>query len=255
MTTNLPSLVRNLQRRGARRRDGLAVLEGIRLVEEAVAAGLEFRGALVSPSLDATERGARLRRTLADRAVPTLVVSDGELAALADTDTPQGLLAVVQPPRWSLTGLRPVKGAPVVVLDGLQDPGNVGALLRTAWALGAAGAAALPGTVALSHPKVLRGAMGATFRFPHVRCRPNALRAWLLGEQMTLWVADAHGTPVTRRAVPEHLAIVFGNEGAGVRSELRDLAARRVAVPLTRGVESLNVAVAAGILLHEVRRG
>lgn len=229
--------------------------EGVRLVEEAIAAGVEVRGVVVSPALEGTERGVELVRRLNDHAIPVLRLADRELEQLADTESPQGVVAVVRHPSWALADLRPARREPVVVLDALQDPRNAGAVLRTAYALGAAGAVALPGTVALTHPKLLRGAMGATFRLPAVRVQPDALAPWLVREEITLWIADARGTPVARLEVPDRLALVVGNEGAGVRRGLEQLSSTRVAVPLTRGAESLNVAVAAGILLYEVISG
>lgn len=254
MPSNLVSLVRGLQQRKGRRRRGLAVAEGIRLVEEALAAGITLRGAVASRALAASPRGAGLLRALADRAVPVEEVSEHQLEQIADTDTPQGIVAVLQPRRWTLADVRPHRGVPALVLDGVQDPGNVGTLLRTAFAMGAAGAVLLPGTADPANPKVLRAAMGATFRLPTATAAEGELRKWVGELGVTLWVAASEGTPLGRLAPPQCLAVVVGNEGAGVRPFLRELAAESVAIPLARGAESLNVAVAAGIILFEVRR-
>jgi TrmH family RNA methyltransferase len=255
MASNLVSLVRDLQRRKVRRRRGLAVAEGVRLVEDALAAGVPLQGALVAGELATTPRGAALLESLAGHAVPVVEVTSRALGQLADTDTPQGVIAVLEPPRWRLADVQPRRGAPVVVLDAVQDPGNVGTLLRTAFALGAAGAVLLPGTAEPSNAKVLRAGMGATFRLPWAPAVDGEFRAWAQQLDVTIWVATADGTPVGRNAPPERLALVVGNEGAGVRPAIRELAAATVAVPLARGVESLNVAVAAGIVLFEGRRG
>ena len=254
MQPNLVSLVRDLQRRKGRRRRGLAVAEGVRLVEEALAAGVRLHGVVAADDLDAGARGASLLQTLASHDVPVVTVTGHTLEQLADTDTPQGVLAVMEPPRWSLGDVRPAHRAPVLVLDGVQDPGNVGTLIRTAFALGAAGAILLPGTAEPSNPKVLRAAMGATFRLPWATATDADFRGWVRTADAAVWAGSADGTPVGRLAVPERLVLVVGNEGAGVRPAVRELARASVAIPLARGAESLNVAVAAGIVLFEVAR-
>jgi TrmH family RNA methyltransferase len=252
MPSNLISAIRNLQQRKGRRRRGLAVAEGVRLVEEALSAGVIFRGALVSPALAGSARGEDLLGDLATHAVPVEEITDRALVDLADTETPQGILAVIEPRRWALADVKVERGRPVLVLDGVQDPGNVGTLLRTAFALGAGGAILLKGTADSANPKVLRAAAGATFRLPSAPADDADLAAWLERERVTLWIAAAEGTSIRRLDPPERLAVAVGNEGAGVRDALRALARERVAIPLARGAESLNVAVAAGIILHEV---
>lgn len=255
VSSNLVSLVRALQQRKIRRRRRLALAEGIRLVEEALAAGVELRGVLASSSLERSARGAALLRTLGDRAVPIQEVSEQTLEELADTETPQGVLAIVELKRFSLADIRVEPGSPVLVLDAVQDPGNVGALLRTAFALGCSGAVFLPGTADPTNPKVMRAAMGATFRLPVATAEVGELGAWLAQGGITLWAAATEGKPLVRLEPPERLALVVGNEGAGIRPELEARAAEAVTIPLARGAESLNVAVAAGIILYEVTRG
>jgi TrmH family RNA methyltransferase len=255
MTSQLQSIVRNLQQRRARRRRGLTLAEGVRLVEEAIAARTPIVGVLVTRRLAQSSRGAALLEELAGRAVPLEEVPERTFATLADTETPQGVLAVVEPRRWTLADLRPQRAAPVLVLDAVQDPGNVGTMLRTAFALGACGVVLLKGSADLTNPKVVRGAMGATFRLPAVAVEAAEFVAWARRERLAVWVAAAAGTPLQRAAVPERLALVVGNEGLGVGAAVRGLAHQQVAIPLARGAESLNVAVAAGVLLYEVIRG
>jgi TrmH family RNA methyltransferase len=255
MASNLVTEVRNLQRRGARRRRGPAVAEGVRLVEEALAAAVPFRGALAAPKLQETPRGARLMQSLADHAVVVEQIPEADLARLADTDSPQGVLAVIEPPRWQLEAVVPAAGAPVLVLDGVQDPGNVGTLMRTAFAMGAAGAVMLKGSADTAHPKVMRAGMGATFRLPAAAAQDGELAQWAELHGAEVWAAASEGAALGRLERPERLALVVGNEGAGVRPFVRQLARQQVSVPLARGAESLNVAVAAGIILYEVQRG
>lgn len=253
----LLTTIRDLARRRGRERRGLTLAEGIRLVEEALAAGIAVRGAAVSPALEGTPRGQALKSALAGHGVRLLEMAAADFDALADTEHPQGVVAVVEPRVWTLADLATPPGAVVLVLDAVQDPGNVGTALRTALGLGAAGVVALKGTAELANPKVLRGSMGAAFRLPAVSTDAGALLVWAGERGVELWVADADGAPLSRdrvRSGRTPLALVLGNEGAGVGPGLAAAARRRVAIPLAPGVESLNVAVAAGILLYEVTR-
>ena len=248
------TLIRDLRLRRGRERRGLALAEGVRLVEEALAARIVVREAVVSPALEGTPRGAALKGALASAGVAASEVDDRTLARLADTEHPQGVIAVIEPRSWTLDDLTPGAGDVVVVLDGVQDPGNVGAIARTALGLGATGLIALKGTAELTNPKVLRGSMGALFRLPAATATDAECLAWVGRVGASLWVTDSEGerSGGQRRTAP--VALVLGNEGAGIRPELERVATRRLAIPLRGGVESLNVAVAAGILLYEVRR-
>jgi TrmH family RNA methyltransferase len=254
---SLQTLIRDLRLRRGRERRGLALAEGVRLVEEALAAGVAVKGAAVSPALEGSSRGQALKRALADAGVRVEEMGDRELAELADTEHPQGVVAVFAPRAWSLDDVRVARGAAVLVLDAVQDPGNVGTMLRTALGLGAAGVVALKGTAELTNPKVVRGAMGALFRLPCVATDATTFLAWAREHRLALWVAAAAGAPLERpprRGEREAVALVVGNEGAGVTPALDQAADRRVAIRLAPGAESLNVGVAAGILLHEVLR-
>lgn len=227
----------------------------MRLVEEALASGVQLQGAVVSPALEATERGRSLAAALRAAGHAVEQVDDAELAKLADTEQPQGVVAVVEPRRWTLEDIASGPGSVVLVLDGVQDPGNVGTMLRTALGLGASGVIALPGTVELTNTKVLRGSMGAVFRLPSVATGPDSLTEWVAVRGAALWVADAAGDPLRGRPGSVPVALVVGNEGAGVSATLAAAAQHRVAIPLAPGAESLNVSVAAAILLHELLRG
>lgn len=253
MSPSLLTTIRDLHRRKARERRALTLAEGIRLVEEAVASGIPIEGAVVSPSLEAGERGHALVQALERRGVPLERVSDRDLEKLADTDHPQGVVAVIRPPTWSVADLVIQPRSVVVVLDGVQDPGNVGAILRTAHGLGAAGVIVLPGTAELANPKTLRGSMGAWFRLPAMRLEVPEFLGWVAEKGLTVQVAAMDGVPAMSVKRSEALALVVGNEGAGVQPGLR-AAGTAVAIPLVPGAESLNVAVAAGILLYEVLR-
>lgn len=248
------SLVRDLHRRRGRARRGRSLAEGVRLVEEALAAGAVER-AVVAPALEGTERGRALKAALRESGAHLSEVDDRALADVADTEQPQGVIAVVRPPAYALDDLPVALRHPIVIADGVQDPGNLGALARTALGLGAAGLVTLPGTAELYGPKTLRGSMGALFRLPALRSEDGALADWLERRSVAVWVADAGGEAIGARAPAEGpVALVLGNEGAGVRDRWVNAAVARVAVPLSPNAESLNVTVAAGILLYEVTR-
>ncbi len=243
-------MIRDLHRRRGRERRGLVLAEGVRLVEEVVAAGLEAKAVLVSPALRGTERGRALEAALRGRGLPIEDTTDDDLAKLAATEHPQGVLAVVRPRVWTLADLGTGADAAYLVLDGVQDPGNVGTIVRTAQALGAAGVMALPGTAELGNPKTLRASMGALFRFPGVATAEADLVTWLAEHRVTVVATALDGARFEPARLPRKVAFVLGNEGAGVASGLARSAGLTLAIPLAPGAESLNVAVAAGIFLY-----
>jgi TrmH family RNA methyltransferase len=247
----LLTLARDLRRRKARERDALFVAEGVRAVEELLASALDVVGVLAAPKAAESPRGAALLDLVRRRGWALSEVDEQEFRSAAETDSPQGVLAVARVPERSLDLLRGVTPLRMLVLDAVQDPGNVGTILRTAAALGVQATVALPGTVDVWNAKVVRSAMGAHFRHLAFHSTWDALQAFLVSEHVPLWAADTRGEPPT--GAPPRLALAVGNEGAGLSAPVRQAAARAVALPLAAGVESLNVAVAAGILLYELR--
>ncbi len=222
-------------------------------MEELLASSLRVMGALVSVTLERTPRGEALREALAARGVEQLEVSEGEFASAADTEQPQGVLAIADVPTQSLDAFTLTSPFRLAVLDGIQDPGNVGTIVRTAAALGAAGVVALPGTADLWSAKAVRSAVGAQFRRPAVHAHPDELFDFLQTHDIALWATAADGADVATATPPARLALALGNEGAGVTPEVRARCAATVALPMSSGVESLNVAVAAGITLYALR--
>lgn len=251
----LLTLARDLKRRKARERQQLFVSEGVRAVEELLRSPLRIRGALIAPQLRDAPRGAALERALVEKRVELAEVNPHEFASAAETDSPQGVMAIAEVPVRTLAALPAADdGVRVLVLDALQDPGNVGTILRTAAALGATATVALPGTVDLWNAKVVRSAMGAHFHHLALPSTWDDFDAFRAERDVLLWATDGRGEPIDPNASPRKLALVVGNEGHGVSDAARQRADRLVAVPIVSGVESLNVAVATGILLHELRR-
>lgn len=249
----LLSLARDLQRRKARERHNLFVAEGIRAVEELLASPLHVVGALTSNDPTANARLARVREAISARGVGLADVSERDFASASDTETPQGILAIARIPERALADVTVSERARVLVLDAIQDPGNVGTILRTAAAFDVAATVAMPGTVDLWNAKVVRGAMGALFRHHTVHASWSELDTFLRDNDVALWGADAAGSPLGDRVAPARVAIAVGNEGSGLTGDARARVVHTISIPTSPIVESLNVAVAAGILLYQLR--
>ena len=249
----LLTLARDLRRRRARERQRLFVAEGVRAVEELVASTLSIHGLLVAPQLEGAPRGAALLDAAQRRGVVVTRVDEREFASAAETDSPQGVLAIAEIPARRLEDVELPAQARLVVLDAVQDPGNVGTILRTAAALRAAAVLAMPGTVDLWNAKVVRSAMGALFHHPAFMCTWTELDTFRAGNGLSMWGADARGTPLAELRPPGRLGVVVGNEGAGLSNEGRERIGQYVSIPIGSTVESLNVAVATGIILYQLR--
>ena len=249
----LLTLARDLRRRKARERQRLFAAEGVRAVEELLRSPLHVRGALVAPQLADAPRGGALIGALQAAGVEVSHVPPLAFASAAETESPQGVLAIAEIPEGSLATLELGDRVRIVVLDAVQDPGNVGTILRTAAALGATAALALPGTVDLWNAKVVRSAMGASFHFPVMSTTWEELDEFRRREAVALWGGDAAGAPLDALRPPSRLALVVGNEGAGLSAEARSRIDALAALPIGSIVESLNVAVATGIFLYQLR--
>ncbi len=249
----LLTLARDLRRRKARDRQGLFVAEGIRTVEELLRSPISVRGVLVAPHFGELPRGHELLSAARSKGTQVLEVTEAEFASAADTESPQGVLAIGSVPDRRAEGIPPLDRLRLLVLDAVQDPGNVGTIVRTAAALGAAATVALPGTVDLWNAKVVRSGMGAHFHHFCFSATWDELDVFRRDREVVLWGADASGEPLGTRPPPARLALMVGNEGSGLTSLSRGRADRIVALPIAGAVDSLNVAVAAGILLYELR--
>lgn len=248
------TLARDLQRRKARERQGLFVVEGVRGVEELLRTSIPIKGVLSSSRLSSTPRGAALATLVTERGLPAESVSDKDFESAAETESPQGILAIAAVPRGRLEDLPDTETLRLLILDGVQDPGNAGTILRTAAALGATATLALPGTVDLWNSKVVRSGMGAHFHHPCLSGTWDELAEFRERRGLELWAADVSGESIRSVAPVVRLGLIVGNEGSGLSSEARTRADRLVALPIASTVESLNVAVAAGILLYELNR-
>ena len=249
-------LVRRLRElRESARAGETCLLEGPRLVLEAIAAGLRVVEAAAGPRAEKTPGGREALKALAARGVPPRRVSEDVLAAVSEVETSQGLLAIAERPRFDEAML--FAGVPLVVVAmDVQNPGNLGGLLRTAEGAGATGALLVGATADAFSWKALRGSMGSAFRLPHLRegSVASALdRLEAMGLRLAATVARG-GTAYDRADLRGPLAVLLGNEAKGLPTGAEARAALRLSIPLAPPVESLNVGVAAGILLFEAAR-
>jgi TrmH family RNA methyltransferase len=240
-----------------KRREAAAFLaEGIRVVEELLASPLEVEFVVVAPALSATPRGARLLEHVGQRGLTLAEVDDGELGRLADTETPQGVLAVAREPARRLADFVPGERAAVLAFDRVTDPGNLGTLLRTAHALAVGWSLALEGSVDPWSPKVVRASAGSIFHTPVTREPWPVALNWLGEREFAILCADPGGEPVLRGgSAPDRFALVLGNEPSGLSEEVRDGCSQRVAVRLPGRMDSLNVAIAGALLLDRLLSG
>ena len=243
-------LVRKLQSRSRERREAQAfVVEGVRLVEEALTAGWQASLVLYESSLD--ERGLNVVQGFAAQGAAIEEVSPEVLQAASDTETPQGLLAVLALRTLPL----PEQIDFVFIPDGVKDPGNLGSMLRTAASAGVDAVLLPEATVDVYAPKVLRAAMGAHFRLPILILSWSEIRGLLERSGLHLYLADAGaGISYTQADFRLPLALVVGGEAEGASPFAASLAADRVHIPMPGGMESLNAAIAAAVLLFEVVR-
>jgi TrmH family RNA methyltransferase len=255
VTSRANPLVKRLRAlRGDSARSGLAVLEGGKLVEDAVGAGVAIVECAVTPEvLDGP--GAALVARLAESGAAVRILAPDVLASLSEAETSQGILAIARRPEFDED--RMFAGTPLIVVGvALQNPGNVGALLRAAEAAGGTGAYLTAESADPMSWKALRGSMGSAFRLPHVTGlgAGDVLARLAARGVMSVAAVAAHGDRYDTLDFTGPVAFLLGNEGAGLPAEVAERADRRVAIPMAPPVESLNVAVAAGILLFEAGR-
>jgi RNA methyltransferase, TrmH family len=246
--------LRALQRRKTREAQGFFLAEGVRVAEELVGSNIDLRLAIVATTLEDTPRGHELQSRLASRS-PIHRMEERALRALAATEHPQGVLVIARVPQASLSDAKIDTTARVLVSDGVQDPGNLGTLIRVADAFAAAAVILLPGSVDPWNPKVVRSAAGSSFHLPVITAEVAELSLWLREHGFHTVGAAVEGEPLEDGNLPRRVALIVGNEGAGLRVETKGLLDRLVRIDTPGHAESLNVAVAAGILMYRITKG
>ncbi len=243
-----------LLRRKDREREGRVLVAGVRAVQEVLTADAVVHLIVTAPRLAEVPGGAALAQALTRLGAESVEVADRTLAALSGMESTQGVLIVAEEPQ--APGLdRLAKGHTMqVVLDGVQDPSNVGALIRSAVAFGWS-PTVLSGSADPWSAKAVRASAGTVFRQPPARATHEAWLEWVGGQEQLPWLADASGPSLDDlRNEPRGSALIIGNEGNGVSDAIRRAPHRAVSVPLAQGVESLNAAVAGAVLMYALNR-
>lgn len=242
--------------------EGDCAIEGMHILEEAIRSGLRFSAVFFRES--AQDRAERLLPQMGAQ-VDTLLLPDKLFDSLVPSDSPQGVAALVRLKPFSLEDvLERLHVGPVIVLAGLQDPGNLGTILRSAEAFGSAGVMLGEGTVSPFNSKVIRGSAGSVFRMPivhrHGSSGKSAGKLEDVSEKLKargarLIATSSHkGTPLDQADLKSAMAIFFGNEGSGLPRDLMAKMDESIAIPHAAQVESLNAGVAASIVLYEAAR-
>lgn len=234
------------------------VVDGHKVVGEALAARHELLVAVVAERFASTDAGRAMRAELERVAQQLAIATDPVFAKMSSLTTPQGVLAILRTPRWddaALCGAEPSK-ALVVAAAGVRDPGNLGAMLRATEAAGGTGFVSLAGSADPFRDKAVRGSAGSVLRLPTVHGRRvEQLVDFAKRHALRLVVADARAeTDYLDADLRGPTLLALGSEGQGLPEELWAAAAARVRIPIAPSVESLNVAVATGVLLFEARR-
>jgi TrmH family RNA methyltransferase len=240
-------------RRGELTSQGECAIEGVKLVEEALRSSQRLTNVFFSESA----------RPLAEKLLPQLnartethILPNALFNSIVPSDSPQGVAALIKVRGSSAAQiLERSQSGPIVVAAGLQDPGNLGTLFRSAEAFGAAGIFLTEGTVSPYNSKVLRGSAGSIFRLPFLPIASGELIALLRQHGVRLLATSAHkGTPLPEADWTLPLAIFIGNEGAGLPRDLLHQMQESITIPQAAQVESLNAGVAASIVLYEAAR-
>jgi len=255
----------NLHKRKYREERGEFLIEGWRFVEEGVRRGAHFSKIFVCPERQA-EQWPGLAKVFKEKGVPIIEVGERVLRKMSDTENPQGILAIGKQPKWGwqdfedlLRSKEQHRSSPtlpvLLVLDGVQDPGNCGTILRTALASGVRHVCLTEGTVDLYNLKVLRSTMGAIFSLKILtHCQGEEIVDFCRRGKIPIFTGDTEGRDLYELDLPTPMALVVGNEGNGPSSIFRSSQVTRLTIPMSQEVESLNVAMATGIILYELRR-
>lgn len=249
LTNSQVKRVKRLHSQKGRRQAQCFIVEGLRLVEEALRAGNVPALMFYTPRLEDSARGQPLLALAKDKSIQPMLVSERVMRAMATTTTPQSALAVLP----MLASPWPEHPTLLLILDRLRDPGNLGSALRTAEAAGVDGVLLSPGTVDAYNPKAIRGGMGAHFWLAlRVASWPEIARAT---RESRVWLAEARGgVPYYEVDWSLPLALIIGGEAEGASVEAQRLTSDRMSIPMLGQAESLNAAVAAGIILFGASR-
>lgn len=255
VTSRQNALVKELRRafqQGEPTPDGYVAIESVRIIEEAIRSGLRFKAAFFRFS--AKQLAERLLPQITSQA-ETLVLPDEVFQSAVATDSPQGVAALVRIREHKLEEVLAHHQVLAVVSAGIQDPGNLGTLIRSAEAFGATAVLLGPGTVSQFNSKVVRASAGSIFRLPVIPVEYGACLDKLKQAQVKLLATSSHkGNPLGEADLTGAVAVFIGNEGAGLPREVAQKMDEVLAIPHSSRVESLNAGIAGSIVLYEAAR-
>lgn len=237
---------------GAPTDDGYCAVEGVHLVEEAIRSGIRFKTVFFSAS--AQERAAKLLPQFAAH-VEILLLPDDVFASAVLTDSPQGVAALLKLKTFKLEDCLRAPNPMLLGVAGVQDPGNLGTILRSAEAFAASGVLVGEKTVSAWNPKAIRGSAGSAFRLPVVKVALAETLQTLRAEGIRVWATSSHkGVPLQEVDLAVPSAVIIGSEGAGISRDVMSAVDGLVAIPHSPRVESLNAGIAASIVMYEAAR-
>lgn len=235
-----------------RKKEGKFVLEGYRLIEEAINLGAGIESIFMSPGFAESGQGREIQGVVSDTLIE--LVDENILIELADTVTPQGIIAVVNEPRYDRKSFLK-ESERILVLDRVQDPGNMGTLIRTALAAGFDGIIALKGSVDIFNLKVLRATAGAVFNIPiysNIDLK-GFIEIIHNNKRYRIITTDPRGELYYHQLEYNYpLMVVVGNEAHGIRDEIYDHSHYRVKIPIIKEIDSLNAAIAGALVMYQV---
>lgn len=234
----------------ARTADGLLAIEGEHLVQEALASRLRIATVFIQTGCEAL-----LDRLGVPSHTEILSLPPDVFASAVHTESPQGIAAFIEPRPFTLDQIFAPPHPLLLIAAGLQDPGNLGTLIRSAEAFGASGFITLPGTVSTDNQKALRASAGSIFRLPGITlCEDHIVHELAQRKITTVAAVVVDGKPLSQLDLTRSTAIIIGNEGNGIQPSVLRRVDARVTVPMPGPIESLNAAIAGSILLYEAAR-
>ncbi|AUG57226.1 MAG TPA: 23S rRNA (guanosine(2251)-2'-O)-methyltransferase RlmB [Ruminiclostridium sp.] len=247
--------VKSLKNRKYREAKNMYFIEGIRFVQEALKENIKPYKIFISEKLEGVKGGKEILKTINEKKLDYFVLPHKLFKEISDTDNPQGILAQIEMKKYSLEEMVNENNF-LVVLDAIQDPGNMGTIIRTADAAGATGVVLSEGCVDVYNPKVLRSTMGSVFHVPIYNSK-DILKDLKYFKEKKIMICASHlegETAYFNLENVDNVAIVIGNEARGIRDDIKDISDVLVKIPMKGRAESLNASIAAGLLIFEIMR-
>jgi TrmH family RNA methyltransferase len=247
--------VKSLKSRKHREAKNMYFIEGIRFVQEALKENVKIDKIFVSENLEYINGGKEILKNINEKQLNYFVLPHKLFKEISDTDNPQGILAQIEMKKYSLEDIVNANNF-LVILDAIQDPGNMGTIIRTADAAGATGVILSEGCVDVYNPKVLRSTMGSIFHIPIYNSSDILMDLnYIKEKKIMLCASHLEGkTAYYNLGNADNIAVVIGNEARGIRDDIKDISDILVKIPMKGKAESLNASIAAGLLIFEIMK-